>query len=92
MAELSTPGPRRVPRVLRILPVVAIGAGLVGLLDHAVGAVAAWVAIAAVVATTLLRLGLEVRSWRWSVDAPFLLATGGLVLIIVVGALLGLRG
>ncbi|MFO7962008.1 MAG: hypothetical protein R6U94_13800 [Nitriliruptoraceae bacterium] len=91
MAELSAPDPPRVPRVLRVLPVVALVAGVVGLLDHVIGAVAALMAIMAVIGTTLLRLVLEARTWRWPTDALFLLATVGLVLVIVVGALLGLR-
>lgn len=91
MAELSGPRPPQVPRVLRVLPVIAVVAGVAGLLDHAVGAAAALVAIAAVIATTLLRLALEVRRWRWRGDAPFLLVSVGLMLIIVAGALLGLR-
>ena len=91
MAELSGPRPPQVPRVLRVLPVIAVAVGVVGLFDHAVGAVAALVAIGAVAATTLLRLALEVRGWRWPADTRFLLATIGLVLIIVAGALLGLR-
>lgn len=91
MAELSAPDPPRVPRVLRGLPVVALVAGVAGLLDHAIGAVAALLAIVAVISTTLLRLVLEARTWRWPTDAPFLLATVGLVLVIAVGGLLGLR-
>lgn len=91
MAELSAPPPSRVPRVLRVLPIVAIVAGVAGLLDHTIGAVAAVTATLAVIGTTLLRLVLEARTWRWPTDAPFLLATVGLVLVIAVGALLGLR-
>ena len=92
MAELNAPDPPRVPRTLRVLPVVALVAGAVGLLDHPIGAGAALVAIAAVSGTTLVRLALEARSWRWPTDAPFLLATLGLVVVIAVGAVLGLRG
>ncbi|MFO7777744.1 MAG: hypothetical protein R6V28_05260 [Nitriliruptoraceae bacterium] len=91
MAELSGPEPPRVPRVLRVLPVVALVAGVVGLLDHPIGAAAALTATMAVIGTIVLRLVLEARSWRWPTDAPFLLATVGLVLVITVGALLGLR-
>lgn len=92
MAELTVPDPPRIPRALRALPLVAFVAGVGGLLDGPVGAVAALIAMAAVVGTTLLRLVLEARSWRWHTDAPFLLATLGLVLVIAVGALVGLRG
>lgn len=94
MAELSAPDPAQVPRVppvLRVLPVVALVAGVAGLLDHTVGAVAALLATMAVVGTTLLRLVLEARTWRWPTDASFLLAAVGLALVITVGALLGLR-
>lgn len=92
MAELNGPEPPRVARAVRLLPAVALAAGVIGLLDHAIGAVAALTATAAVIGTTLLRLVLEARTWRWPADAPFLLATVGLVLVITAGALLGLRG
>ena len=90
MAEL-TGEPPRVPRGLRLLPAFAPAAGVVGLLDHAVGVVAALAATMAVIGTTLLRLALEARTWRWPADAPYLLATAGLVLVITLGAVLGLR-
>ena len=91
MAELTPAEPPRVARGLRLLPALALAAGVVGLLDHAVGAAAALTATMAVIGTTLLRLVLEARTWRWPADAPFLLATAGLVLVITVGAVLGLR-
>jgi len=77
--------------VLRFLPGLALVAGVLGLFDHVIGAAAALTATAAVIGATLLRLVLEVRTWRWPTDALFLLAAVGLVLIITVGGLLGLR-
>ena len=92
MAELTPTEPPRVPVVLRVLPLVAVVAALIGLVDHPLGAGAALVATGAVMGTTLLRLGLQARSWAWATDARYLLATVALLLVIIAGSLLGLRG
>ncbi len=75
-----------------MLPVIALAAALVGLVDHPVGTAAALLATGAVGGTTVLRLGLQARSWSWAADARYLLAAVALLVVIAAGSLLGLRG
>lgn len=75
-----------------MLPVIALAAALVGLMDHPVGTAAALLATGAVMGTTLVRLGLQARSWSWATDARYLVAILALLVVIAAGSVLGLRG